>query len=148
MAVTAAGKGSDYAMAYLDSKKQPLDTEQNCASRARPDASTGQYAAAEVSKEERKSISTPDSVKTSIGTLEFFDGVPTEDTVQKVYDNLDRMRGVQVVLSPSRLGRRQASEVDLRARTENDDQAITADLVQWFPAGYSVSPLSAIRPRT
>jgi hypothetical protein len=59
---------------------------------------TGQLAVAEVSKEELKSISTPDSVETSIGTLKFFDGVPTDDTVKKVYDNLDRMRGVQVFL--------------------------------------------------
>ena len=51
-----------------------------------------------VSKEELESISTPKSVKTSLGTLEFFDGVPTDDTVAKVYDNLDVMRGVQVFL--------------------------------------------------
>ena len=55
-------------------------------------------AVAEVSKKELKSISTPDSVKTSLGELKFFDGVPTDDTVKKVYDNLDRMRGVQVFL--------------------------------------------------
>jgi len=59
----------------------------------------GQFAAAEVSKEELKSISTPDKVTTPIGELKFFDGVPTDDTVQKVYDNLDRMRGVQVFLN-------------------------------------------------
>jgi hypothetical protein len=59
----------------------------------------GQFAATEVSKEELKSISTPDKVKTFIGKLKFFDGVPTDDTVQKVYDNLDRMRGVQVFLN-------------------------------------------------
>ena len=51
-----------------------------------------------VSKEELESISTPSSVKTSLGTLEFFDGVPTDDTVEKVYDNLDVIRGVQVFL--------------------------------------------------
>jgi hypothetical protein len=61
--------------------------------------SMGQFAAAQVSKEELQSISTPDKVKTSIGELKFFDGVPTDDTVQKVYDNLDRMRGVQVFLN-------------------------------------------------
>ena len=44
-------------------------------------------------------ITTPDSVKTSIGTLEFFDGVPTDETVKMVYDNLDRMRGVDVFLN-------------------------------------------------
>jgi len=51
----------------------------------------GQYAAAQVSKEELKSISTPDKVNTSIGELKFFDGVPTDDTVKTLYDNLDRM---------------------------------------------------------
>ncbi len=61
--------------------------------------STGQFAAAEVSKEELQSISTPDKVNTSIGELKFFDGVPTDATVKKVYDNLDRMRGVQVFLN-------------------------------------------------
>src|SRR6202034_3021972 len=39
-------------------------------------------------------ITTPDQVETSIGTLKFFDGLPDAETVQKVYDNLDRARGV------------------------------------------------------
>ena len=30
---------------------------------------------------------TPDKVETRIGTLEFFDGFPKEETVKKVYDN-------------------------------------------------------------
>ncbi len=45
-----------------------------------------------------ESITTPDQVETSIGTLEFFDGVPTDETVSRLYDNLDRMRGVDVFL--------------------------------------------------
>jgi hypothetical protein len=45
------------------------------------------------------SITTPDSVRTSLGTLRFFDGFPDEATVQKVYDNLDFQRGVQVFLN-------------------------------------------------
>jgi len=44
------------------------------------------------------SITTPDSVETRLGTLKFFDGFPDEATVQKVYDNLDFQRGVQVFL--------------------------------------------------
>ena len=44
------------------------------------------------------SIMTPDEVKTSIGTLRFFDGMPTEKTVETVYDNLDRMRATEVFL--------------------------------------------------
>ncbi len=53
---------------------------------------------AEVSPAELKAISIPDKVDTAIGTLEFFDGVPTDATISKVYDNLDRMRGMQVFL--------------------------------------------------
>jgi hypothetical protein len=45
------------------------------------------------------SIITPDSVKTRLGTLKFFDGFPDDATVQKVYDNLDFQRGVQAFLT-------------------------------------------------
>jgi len=44
-------------------------------------------------------IMTPDKVETRIGTLEFFDGMPTDETVTKVYDNLDFLRGVEVFLN-------------------------------------------------
>jgi len=43
-------------------------------------------------------ILTPDQVETSIGTLKFFDGAPLAETAELVYDNLDRMRGVDVFL--------------------------------------------------
>lgn len=43
-------------------------------------------------------ILTPDVVETSIGTLNFFDGTPSPETVQLVYDNLDRSRGVDAFL--------------------------------------------------
>ena len=45
------------------------------------------------------SITTPDVVETSLGTLRFFDGFPDEATVKKVYDNLDFQRGVQAFLT-------------------------------------------------
>jgi hypothetical protein len=44
-------------------------------------------------------ITTPDSVETSLGILRFFDGLPDKATVEKVCDNLDRMRGVDVFLN-------------------------------------------------
>ena len=44
-------------------------------------------------------IMTPDKVETRIGTLEFFDGMPTQATVEKVYYNLDLMRGVETFLN-------------------------------------------------
>ncbi|MGC2766029.1 MAG: DUF1254 domain-containing protein [Candidatus Acidiferrum sp.] len=45
-----------------------------------------------------KSISIADKVDTPIGRLDFYDGVPTGDTVKIVYDNLDRSRGFGVYL--------------------------------------------------
>ena len=45
------------------------------------------------------SITAPDSVETSIGTLEYFDGVPSEKTVETAYDYLDRSRAVNVYLN-------------------------------------------------
>ena len=41
----------------------------------------------------------PDKVKTSIGTLNYFDGVPTEATAKTVYDYLDRSRAVEAFLN-------------------------------------------------
>ena len=45
------------------------------------------------------SIMTPDKVKTRIGTLEFFDGVPTAKTAELVLDNLMFLRGVEAFLN-------------------------------------------------
>ena len=45
------------------------------------------------------SILTPNQVQTRIGTLEFFDGLPTEETANKVYDHLDFIRGVEAFLN-------------------------------------------------
>ncbi|MFZ0243007.1 MAG: DUF1254 domain-containing protein [Desulfobacterales bacterium] len=57
-----------------------------------------QTASAEVSKPELESISMPDRVDTPIGELKFFDGVPTDATIDTVYDNLDRIRAVEAYL--------------------------------------------------
>ena len=46
-----------------------------------------------------KSITTPDKVETPIGTLKFFDGIPTGDTTRAVYDYVDRARAVQVYIA-------------------------------------------------
>jgi hypothetical protein len=44
-------------------------------------------------------IMTPDKVETRVGTLEFFDGIPTEKTAALLYDNLDYLRGVETFLN-------------------------------------------------
>ncbi len=53
-----------------------------------------QWAVGQTSSGVPESITTPDQVETSIGTLEFWDGVPSEETAQKVYDNLDFTRAL------------------------------------------------------
>jgi hypothetical protein len=53
----------------------------------------------QVSPETLKQISTPDEVKTRLGTLKFFDGLPDKATIEKLYDNLDFIRGVEVFLN-------------------------------------------------
>jgi hypothetical protein len=42
-----------------------------------------------VSKETLESLSMPELVDSAIGTLQFTDGAPAGDTVQKLYDHLD-----------------------------------------------------------
>ena len=39
-------------------------------------------------------ITTSDKVKMRLGTLTFFDGFPDDATVERVYDNLDRVQTV------------------------------------------------------
>ncbi len=41
-------------------------------------------------------IMTPDTVETRIGELNFYDGIPTDETITKVYENLDFYRGIEV----------------------------------------------------
>lgn len=49
-----------------------------------------------------ESITLPESFESSIGTLEFFDGFPSKETVDKAYDFLDLQRGVNVFLDEMR----------------------------------------------
>jgi hypothetical protein len=44
-------------------------------------------------------IMTPGKVETPFGALDFVDGVPTAETTQRLYDNLDYIRGVEVFLN-------------------------------------------------
>ena len=46
-----------------------------------------------------ESITTPDLVETRIGTLEFFDGIPTKKTADLVYDYLDFSRAMETFLN-------------------------------------------------
>ena len=75
-----------------------------------------------------ESISTPDKVETSIGTLEFFDGVPTHETVETAYDFLDKAHGMKLFLStlPS-MSVYQLREGQRSAGAENSNQICIFD---------------------
>lgn len=60
-------------------------------------------------------ITTPDEVKTRIGTLRFRDGFPTDDTIATVGDNLLFQRGVEAFLTCMRGASVYASEQGLRS---------------------------------
>ncbi|CUJ99525.1 Outer membrane porin F precursor [Ruegeria denitrificans] len=61
---------------------------------ALPSQSDAEYAA-----KVPENVLTPDQVETNtLGTLEFFDGMPSPDTVQKTFDNLDLVRATTAFL--------------------------------------------------
>ena len=64
---------------------------------------TSGRSAAGLSPEEMReaiaTLSSPDRVESPFGALEFFDGLPTPNTVSTVYDALDLMRGIEVFLN-------------------------------------------------
>ncbi|WP_037311514.1 DUF1254 domain-containing protein [Ruegeria halocynthiae] len=49
-------------------------------------------------------VKTPDVVETeTLGTLEFFDGMPSQETTQKVFDNLDLIRATTAFLDGTKI---------------------------------------------
>ena len=65
---------------------------------AQPAWTQGQ-AAPKYSAKVPASVVTPATVQTRIGALKFFDGAPADETVKKVYDNLDFSRGMEAFMA-------------------------------------------------
>ena len=61
-------------------------------------ASTGSLSPEQM-REAIATLSSPDRVESPFGALDFFDGVPTPETVATIYDALDLMRGIEVFLN-------------------------------------------------
>jgi hypothetical protein len=85
--MTKHGSASHFAVSTILSR-----TAASCLALA---AALG-VARAEVPEGTIESLSAPDSVETSIGTLEFKDGAPTADTAQAVFDALAFTRALNV----------------------------------------------------
>ena len=71
-----------------------------------------------------KSITTPDSVEARLGTLKFFDGFPDDATTQKVYDNLDFMRGVEAFLNAIPGASTEAFRVGVASQGADNNQTV------------------------
>ncbi|MBQ0822114.1 DUF1254 domain-containing protein [Microvirga sp. HBU67558] len=76
-------------------------------------------------------ITTPDSVETRIGPLRFRNGVPDEDTVRRVYDQLDFSRGVEAFLTgmPATSVRALCNGIEQAGVKRNQAFGITEDLM-------------------
>ena len=75
-------------------------------------------------------VAVPDEVGTSIGTLQLVDGVPTEETVDKIYDNLDRSRALQAYLLALPIVNQASMRATLRSfGPDNYTDVIWEDLV-------------------
>lgn len=76
-------------------------------------------------------ITTPDTVQTRLGTLNFFDGMPDEKTVQLIYDNLDFQRGVNSFHNAIAIASMYAMREGIREGgvTKNNTVGITENLL-------------------
>ena len=75
-------------------------------------------------------VATPDTLETSIGTLHLRDGVPKPDTIEKIYDNLDRSRALQAYLLAIPMVNQASMRATLRGfGPDNQTDVIWADLV-------------------
>ena len=72
----------------------PQQPQQATQPMLKPAQSTAKYAA-----NVPESIQTPGTVSTRIGTLKFSDGLPDDETIKRVYDNLDFARGVEAFMA-------------------------------------------------
>ena len=70
------------------------------------------------------SITTPPSVDTSIGTLKFDDGIPSQETADAVYDQLDLQRGIETFLNGIRGVSIYAARKGLRDAGVKDNEGV------------------------
>jgi len=83
-----------------------------------------------MAQEVPKSILTPDRVQSSIGTLEYKDGAPSKETIEKVYDNLDRMHAVEAFVNAYQGASTYAIRVGmLKAGVEDNTLVVFSELM-------------------
>lgn len=71
-----------------------------------------------------ESIVTPDTIDSRIGKLNFFDGYPDDATSEKLYDNLDFMRGVEAFLNAMPGASVEALRVGMASQGADNNQTV------------------------
>jgi hypothetical protein len=69
-------------------------------------------------------ITTPDEVESRLGKLKFVDGFPDDETIQKVYDNLDFMNGVNAFLNAMPGGSTEAIKAGFASEGADNNQTV------------------------
>jgi len=92
-----------------------------------------------------KSVITPDSIETRLGTLKFKDGVPDAATTQKLYDELDYIHAVDAFINGYPLVSQQALRKGFIAAGINDNEVIvTPNLMDSKPLFLTAMPTRII----
>jgi hypothetical protein len=95
-------------------------------------------------------LSSPDVVQSAFGEWNFFDGVPTADSVTKIYDALDFLRGVDVFMNcvpgasvaALRKGQRAIGQTSARQICIADPRALF--LQEWFDQTWKLNEFELI----
>ena len=82
------------------------------------------------------SILTPNDIETRVGTLKYFDGIPTKETAAALYNHLDYIRGVESFLNGM-----PAASLEAIRRSQVTQGSINSNQVRIFDQLMDSNPL-------
>lgn len=83
-----------------------------------------------------ESILTPNDIETRVGTLKYFDGIPTKETAKALYNHLDYIRGVDAFLNGM-----PAASLEAIRRSQVAQGSINSNMVRIFDQLMDSNPL-------
>ena len=83
-----------------------------------------------------ESILTPHDIETRVGTLKYFDGIPTKETAEALYNHLDYIRGVEAFLNGM-----PAASLEAIRRSQVAQGSINSNMVRIFDQLMDSNPL-------
>lgn len=93
-------------------------------------------------------VAVPDKIETSLGTLTMNYGYPSADTVEKIYDNLDRSRALQAYLMAIPIVNQAGMRDSIRKNgPDNQTDVIWEELVDARTVELTANDNTGARPR-